>query len=161
MSKHVRNTSAAHEAKRRKYAEAVAAMRVPAGFANVHDFLTRGFRSAVEALPLGGAAAMTAELLCDAAAISKWIRGKRLPGPDKYERVLAWYERQQARASGQLPAIMPKAEAPTIIRQAGSRGLTLQRLSPAIQERLNRTAKARNLTPIQFVEQLLDRHLDG
>ncbi len=155
-----RNTSVAHEAKRRQHADKVASMRVPAGFTDAHDFLTRGFRAAVESLPLGGAAAMTAELQCDGSAISKWIRGRRLPGEDKYERVLAWYARYVATEEGRMPSVMPKTEAPTSLRRSEVPGLALERLSPAIYTRLKRTAARQNIPPLKCAEQILGRYLD-
>lgn len=157
---HARNTAAAHEARRAQAATERAALTVPAGHVDVDDYIARTIRPAVEALPYFCAPLVAREVGCSPSTLSKWLRGRKRPSQANLDALAAWHERQTARAQGRLPTVMPRAQAPTVIRQPGHQPLALERISPALQVRLRSSARRRNITPLHLAEQILDRHLD-
>lgn len=124
-----------------------AALSVPAPFRNARDFLAT-VHAVARALPEGANRQIAAACGVHSSTVSKWFLGKKYPSQPALDKIAAWWKTHRE--------IIPE-QAPTTPRE--TRAVSLARLPDQISARLKRAAKLRNLKPIEYAAQILDRHL--
>lgn len=136
-------------------AERLARLQVPAGFAGIDDFLA----ALAGLLDRMGRRHHQQDLAAAAgvgtSTITKYLarppKPKRRPSQPVLDRLSAWWRQHQNAAPRPDPA-------PTKAAGRVRGAVSLRALPPELLSRAERTARLRNLTLLQFLAQLLDRH---
>ena len=146
-------TAKAQSARRQATQARRAALVVPAGFASATDFL----RTVAEVAGhrLGGGLELANHVGVSNSTLSKWFRGSKIPEQANLNKIEEWWRAQLVG----LPEPTLRVAVVPGGRSDAKAVVSLSRLPEAISERLRRTARRRNLTPIQYATQILDRAL--
>lgn len=144
--------AAAQRAQRAASAKRRATLSVPAPFSTAQEFLAV-VRQIARSLPEG-----TNRELADLCGVNnstagKWLRGKKVPQQASLDKIVEWWRLNRDRAGKLAPD-----QAPTTTPRPPAK-ISIARLPEDISARLKRTARLRNLDPISYAAQILDRHL--
>ncbi len=155
----------AQEAWRERARNDIANRTLPGGFTDLDQFL-RALAELVISLPFGTQGDLARSVGVDSSTVSKWLKNPptKRPSSAKLELCISWWKANRGPQRSAAPAPTPPIQTPreSVTRPpigSKSRSIALTRLSEGVQKRLEYTARLRNLTPIQYAEQILDRHL--
>lgn len=145
--------AAAREATERRWS----VLTVPAPFKGPRDFLQ--ILAEIAGKRSGGRADLGQAAGVDRSTMTKWLSGRRMPPQPKLDLLVAWWRSQLGDDAKPIPRAGPGAVAPAAAPVTHVAAVSLAKLDPQISARLVRTARLRNLTPLKYLEQLLDRAL--
>ncbi len=146
-------TAKAQSARRRAAQARRAALVVPAGFSTALDFLRTV--AEIAGRKLGGGLELANHVGVSNSTVSKWFHGTKIPEQTNLRKIESWWRAQLVG--------LPEPALRVVVTPGGRSDskavVSLSRLPEEISERLRRTARRRNLTPIQYAAQILDRAL--
>jgi hypothetical protein len=137
--------------RREAAAARVRALHVPPAFASVGDFLER-LQTLVQARA-GANADLARHCGVSTSTASKWLARKMIPTQANLDKLIEWWGRHHSADAPKAGQSVPAAIAPR------PQELSLGRLPQDIAARLRRTARQRNLKPLAYLVQILDRQL--
>ncbi|HEY3898916.1 MAG TPA: hypothetical protein VGM54_09905 [Chthoniobacter sp.] len=154
-----------HSLKRELGKQRIAALKVPAPFDDVHDFLGT-LREFVGRFPIVPGVEMAQFVGVASSTISKYIRCKVIPTQEKLDLLIAWWKSKRA-SHPDIPLSRPKriivpvrTPAKPTSRAPVPRMQRIGRyLDPVVADRLTRSARIKNLSPEKLADQILGRHL--
>jgi hypothetical protein len=140
--------AAAHVARREAAAERRSALKAPAPFRSAFEFLS-AIRTLVNSMSPGANRQIADHCRVSTSTVSKWISGRKVPLQSNLDHIVEWWRiNRDAQPASQSPSI-PRSPAQ----------ISLSRLPADISQRLRRAARLRNVDPLTYASQILDRQL--